>query len=87
MTSDRYPPDRLRGPDPTAPVWAVARGLTPGSHHVVTETWADLDGRYAAAEIVARGLTKADAEERARRLNDPMACGCEVCTAPAQQET
>lgn len=65
-----YPADRLRGPSPTAPVWAVAHGFTPRSHYVVTETWADLHGRYAAREIVARGLTRAEAEAHAYALNN-----------------
>lgn len=74
-----YPADRLRGPSPTAPVWAVARGFTPQSHYIVTETWADQPERYAAGEIVARGLTYDEAEERARLLNNPNGCQCMGC--------
>lgn len=64
-----YPADRTRGPAPDARAWAVAHGFTPRSHYVVTETWADLHGRYAAREIVARGLTRAEAEAHAYSLN------------------
>lgn len=74
-----YPADRLRGPSRSAPVWAVARGFTPHSHYVVTETWADQRGRYEASEISARGLTYDEAEERARLLNNPDGCRCEGC--------
>lgn len=76
-----YPPDRLRGPDPAAPVWAVARGFAPRSHYVVTGIWADQPERYAAAEIALRGLTYEAALEWAQWLNNPHRCTCEWCLA------
>lgn len=64
-----YPTDRTRGTAPTTRAWAVARGMAPGSHYVLTETWAELQGRYATGEVVARGLTEAEALAHAYALN------------------
>lgn len=64
-----YPADRNRGTPPNARAWAVARGEAPGSHYALTETWADQRGRYAMGEIVARGLTEAEALAHAYALN------------------
>lgn len=68
-----YPADRNRNASPTARAWAVARGMAPGSHYALTESWADQRGRYGAGEIVARGLTEAEALAHAYALNE--ACG------------
>jgi hypothetical protein len=67
-----YPADNLRGTAPTARAWAVARGIAPGSHYALTESWADQRGRYATGEIVARGLTEPEALAQAYSLNQ---CG------------
>lgn len=63
------PCDRNRGTPPTARAWAVARGDAPGSHYALTESWAELRGRYQTGEIVARGLTEAEALAHAYVLN------------------
>ena len=64
-----YPADRTRGAAPTARAWAVARGDAPGSHYVLTDAWADQGARYRTGEVVARGLTRAEALAHAYSLN------------------